>query len=219
MSLLSKSAFTVASLGLAMLGACAGPADYSRYLLHRPRSLLVLPPLNDSIDADASYVYLSTITRPLAEMGYYVFPVAVVDAYMKDNGLPTPYEMHAVSLKKLGSVFGSDAVLYVQIEDWGQKYQILTSNTVVKARARLVDVKSGETLWQGRAEAVEGSRSGGSDIVGMLVGAAVDQVVGSTTNRARSLAVKANRSMISIEGRGLLYGPYHPKFGNSPESN
>lgn len=40
-----------------------------------PRSILVLPPMNSSVDVNAPYSYLSTISTPLAEKGYYVFPV------------------------------------------------------------------------------------------------------------------------------------------------
>lgn len=77
------------------VGGCAStpqPHDYGGYRSHMPRSVLVLPPTNDSIEVGASYVYLSTITRPLAEAGYYVFPVAVVDNFMKQTGLPTPHQ-------------------------------------------------------------------------------------------------------------------------------
>lgn len=60
--------------------------DFSSYRAHMPGSILVLPPLNESTDVNAPYVYLSTISEPLANRGYYVFPVAVIDAFMKDNG-------------------------------------------------------------------------------------------------------------------------------------
>jgi hypothetical protein len=113
-------------------GCASQPRDYASYRAHLPRSVLVLPPLNQSVEVDAPYRYLSTISRPLAEAGYYVFPVAVVDGVMKENGLPTPGEMHAVSLEKIREVFGADAVLYVTIEDYGQKYLIVLSGTVVK---------------------------------------------------------------------------------------
>ena len=69
------------------------------------------------------------MSRPLVEAGYYVFPVAVVDAFMKENGLPTAGEMHGVSLAKLREVLGADAVLYAVIENWGQKYRVISSDT------------------------------------------------------------------------------------------
>src|SRR5689334_21500588 len=105
---------------LMLATGCAAPArlDYSVYRAHVPKSVLVLPPLNQSVEVNAPYGYLATISRPLAECGYYVFPVAVIDAFLKENGLPTPGEMHAISLQKIHEVFGADAVLYVTIEEY-----------------------------------------------------------------------------------------------------
>ena len=100
-------------LSAVLAAACNSvePYDYTLFREHPPRSILVLPPLNNSLEVDASYSYLSTVTQPLAEQGYYVFPVAVVDALMRENGLPTPGEMHTVSLDRIADIFGADSVL------------------------------------------------------------------------------------------------------------
>lgn len=195
------------------LGGCASmPYDYRDYRNHMPRSVLVIPPLNNSIEVDASYVYLSTITRPLAEVGYYVFPVAVVDAFMKENGLPMPAEMNGVPLNKIGEIFGADALLYITIEKWGQKYYVISSNTVVKARARLVDVKTGGTLWEGTAQASEGSGNGGGGLIGMVIAAAVEQVLDTSAGRVQAVSAIANHRMILSTDNGLLLGPYNPEY-------
>ena len=132
--------------------ACTTPApfDYTLFHEHQPRTVLVLPPLDNSMEVDAAYTYLSTVTRPLAERGYYVFPVAVVDRMLRDNGLPGPGEMHQVPLQRLGEVFGADAVLYITLDNWGTSYHVIDSSTEVTADARLVDVASGTEIWRGR---------------------------------------------------------------------
>lgn len=113
----------------------------------------MLPPINQSTDVRGTYSYLSTVTRPLAEMGYYVFPVAEVDELMKENGLPTAGEMRSVSLDKIGEIIGADSVLYVTLKKYGSKYELISSVTTVAADAKLVDVKTGVTLWEGTAVA------------------------------------------------------------------
>lgn len=203
----------VAVMALALVaGGCAAvkPPDYAPYRAHMPRSIVVLPPLNETTDVNAPYVFLSTVTRPLAESGYYVLPVAVVDAFMKENGLPTPGEMQGVSLEKIHEVLGADAVLYVTIESWGQKYRVISSDTEVKARAKLVDVATGETLWTGNAFARQSSSAGQSDLIGMLVAALINQVVASITDPAHELARVANGGMVFDQQSGLLLGPRHP---------
>jgi hypothetical protein len=199
--------------GLALTSACAATrVDYAPYRSHMPRSILVLPPRNESTNVSAPYVYLSTVTRPLSECGYYVFPVAVIDAFMKDNGLPTPDEMHGVSLSKIKEVIGPDAVLYVTIEDWGQKYVVVSSTTVVKARARLVDVATGSEIWTGTEHIARGSGGGENGLIGILVSALVNQIVASMSDPTHDVSREATNVMVFDPATGLLFGPHHPKY-------
>jgi hypothetical protein len=189
------------------------PFDYSSFRNHRPRSILVLPPLNQTTDVNAPYTYLSTITRPLTECGYYVFPVAVVDAYMKENGLPSPEEMHGVALDKIRNIIGADAVLYVTIEEWGQKYIVVQSITTIKAKARLIDTASGEVIWQGTQAVSQGS-GGGGDPIAMLITAAVTQIINTMVDYTHDLSRVANYTMIYDANQGFLAGPYLPPQKN-----
>src|SRR5262249_8234807 len=53
-------------LAAVMMGGCAAPKpyDYTNFREKRPRSILVLPPLNKSSSVEATYGYLSTVTYP-----------------------------------------------------------------------------------------------------------------------------------------------------------
>lgn len=197
-------------IGLMTGCATTPPYDYSTFRQLRPRSILVLPPKNFTTDVDAPYTYLSTITRPLAECGYYVYPVAVIDAYMKENGLPSSEEMHAVSLKKIREIIGADAVLYVTIEEWGQKYIVVQSVTTIKTKVQLVDTVSGNLIWQGTQEVSRGS-GGGGDPIGMLIAAAMTQVMNSLVDYTHGLSRQANFGMIYNAYDGFLKGPYLSK--------
>lgn len=199
--------------GLLVLTGCATgkPPDYTNFNAHPPRSIVVLPPLNQSTDTRGTYGYLSTVTRPLAEMGYYVFPVAEVDGLMKENGLPTAGEMHQVPLNKIGEIIGADSVLYVTLKKYGSKYQVISSTTMVSADARLVDVKTGLLLWEGSATVQQGSGDSGGGLIGALITAAVTQMVNSATDPAHDVSSLANYQLLTPKGRGLLHGPYFPK--------
>ncbi len=200
------------TLPILLLLGCAQHADYTAFRQHRPRSILVPPPLNDSTDTAATYGYLSTVTLPLSEMGYYVFPVAVTDQFFKENGLPSAYEMHQAPLKKIREIFGADAVLYTRVKQYGTKYLIINSTTVVEVEASLVDVKTGETLWKNTALHQVGSGDGGGGPIGMLISAAVTQAISSSTDQAHKICPMANSQLLQTKNQGLLYGPYHPKF-------
>jgi hypothetical protein len=201
-----------AAAGL-LLSACATakPYDYTNYRAFPPRSILVLPPVNESTDIRGTYGYLSTVTRPLAELGYYVYPVVLVDQFLKENGMPTPGEMVMAPLGKIREVVGADAVLYVTLRQYGTRYQLLASTTAVVAVARLMDTRTGTLLWEATLAAQDGS-SGSGNLLGDLVGAALTQVIGHTTDRAHDVAVQAN-AQYGVKGRGLLHGPYSPRYG------
>ena len=198
-------------------GGCAPPSlpDYTNFRRHRPRSILVLPPLNESIAVEATYGYLSTVTFPLAEMGYYVFPVAVIDLFLKENGMPTAGEMHQVPLDKVRDIIGADAILYVTIEEYGTKYGLISSNTVVRVRAKLVDTRTGTLLWEGKTTAQKGSGSSGS-LLGDAIAAVIHQAAATATDEAYDVSRSANIMLLMNEERGLLYGPYHPKYDAKP---
>ncbi|MDZ7923341.1 MAG: DUF799 family lipoprotein [Marinagarivorans sp.] len=181
---------------LVAMVAGAAPA-YSAEPVILPRSILILPPTNRSVEVNAPYIFLSTITRPLAEKGYYVFPVAVIDRFMRENGLQISAEMHAIPLAKLREHIHPDAVLYVDILDWGQKYQILTSKAVVSANLKLVDAHTGNVIWENRAYASESpNNSGNNGLAGMLIQAVADQVIGSLSDKTYELSRVANNQAV-----------------------
>ncbi|MDF1762074.1 MAG: DUF799 family lipoprotein [Oleibacter sp.] len=190
--------------------ATRDPYNYDALIAAKPRSILVIPPNNDTVEVGAPYVYISTISRPLAEKGYYVFPVAVIDQFMKENGLPTPDEMNQVPLDKIREIIGADAVLYITINQWGQKYNVLSSKAMVDFSMKLVDARTGNLLWDARASAVNDPGSSGGGLLGALVSAAVNQVVGSLSDATPELARTANYVAIDDSHRGLLNGPYAP---------
>ncbi len=207
-------AAALAFYALAATGCQAEPFDYTLFHEHPPRSILVLPPMDDTMEVDASYAYLATVTHPIAERGYYVFPVAVVANMMRENGLPGPAEMHGVSLAKIDEIFGADAVLYLTLSDWGTSYSVLSSATRVTVEARLVDVSTGTEIWSGNATAVQGSNSGSGGLADMLASAIVNQIASSIHDPSEDVARQANGTLFDTKGQGLPPGPYHPDFGS-----
>jgi len=190
-------------------GCATTPYDYTEFENSKPRSIVVIPPNNSSLEVNAPYIYLSTLSRPLAEKGYYVFPVSVIDYFFKENGLPTPAEMNNIPLDKIGEHIGADAVLYINIEDWGQKFQVISSVARVQANLKLVDVKTGKLLWESIAQAKKSSDDGGGGLLGAVVNAVVTQVLASTiSDPTPGLARQANNVAINNQMRGMLDGPY-----------
>ena len=134
---------------VALLAGCAGPqrnVDYTAFRESKPASILVLPPLNTSVDVAASAAVLSQATLPLAESGYYVVPVAVMEETFRQNGLTTPDDIHAVPAARLREIFGADAALYMTVKEYGASYKVVSSDVTVSIDATLLDLRSGAKL-------------------------------------------------------------------------
>lgn len=204
--------------GFVLMTGCATktPFDYTAYKESRPRSILVLPPVNNTPEVQASYSVLSHATRPLAEAGYYVMPVTLVAEAFKENGMTQPTDMHAISVDKLRQIFGADAALYVTINKYGTVYQVVNSASVVSMQAKLVDLKTGKLLWTGSASASseEGQNQQQGGLVGLLITAIVKQVMAAALDQSHQVAgVATTRLMSAGMGNGLLYGPRSPNYG------
>lgn len=207
----------VVCLASLLLVACATPKtyDYTAFRQSNPRSIVVLPPLNNSPDMHATYSFLSTVTQPLAEAGYYVFPVALVDQTFQENGLLNPGEMHQAPLDKIREIFGADAVLYITVTQYGPTYLLFSSQVIVTAQAKLIDTHTGQLLWDGAATASdsEGNNNSGG-LAAMLITAVVKQIVSDVVGdgHSRKIATITSNRLLMPRSNGLPHGPRSPLY-------
>jgi hypothetical protein len=211
---LCKLTALVLAMGSVVMGGCATvpPKNYTAFKQHMPRSILILPPLNETTEVGGDYSYYSSTFVPVAERGFYVFPAVLVDDMFKENGLPSAPDMHAVPLDKLRAIFGADAVLYITLLQYGTKFIIISSQTTVAAKARLVDTATGTLLWQGTVAVTQGSGDSGGGLIGALITAVVTQIINTKTDEGYTVSKIANAQLFIVK-QGLLAGPRHPDFG------
>ena len=199
-----------------LLTGCAAPKsyDYAALKQSKPRSILVLPPLNNSPDIRATYSFLATVTTPLAESGYYVFPVALVDQTFKENGLPNAGEMHQAPIGKIAEIFGADAALYITVDQYGAQYQLLDSSVTVSANARLIDTRSGQLLWEGKASAssAENDMNNSGSVLAMLISGLIKQIANSIGDNGYPIARITSARLLTAKPGGLLHGPRSPRY-------
>ena len=213
------AAVTGGAMALLVLQGCAAPPkpyDYTAYKEARPASILVLPPINGTPEVQATPSVMAQVTQPLAESGYYVLPVSLVDETLKSNGMHTPDDAQQIPVAKLREIFGADAGLYVKVSRYGSVYKVLNSETAVTLEAKLVDLRNGQLLWEGSASAssAEQNNSSQGGLIGLLVKAVVDQIISASTDRSHPMAGLASQRLLAA-GRpnGLLFGPRSPNYG------
>ena len=198
-----------------LLSGCAKqtPYDYAAFHESKPKSILVLPPVNQSPDVKASHSVLASATLPLAEAGYYVLPVAVVEETFLQNGLTNANDIRAVSPKKLHQIFGADTVLYLDVTQYGTSYMVISSETRVTVAARLVDLRNGKQLWAGTATASsnEGNNNSGG-LLGMVISAAISQIADTISDKGFVVGAIPTPRLLSATGQNgaILYGPRSP---------
>lgn len=213
-----------AVVGAMLLGGCATkvpPYDYTAFNQAKPATLLVLPPLNESPDVKATPSLWANATKPLAEAGYYVLPVTLVDETLRQNGVDTATDAHSIDTNKLRDYFGADAAVYIKVARYGSTYSVVMSETVVEADAKIIDLRSRALLWEGKARAssAEQQQSQGG-VAALLVAALVQQIVSTTTDAAHNYAgVASERLFAAPRYNGVLPGPrspLHGKAGSAP---
>jgi len=221
MSLHRPLILTAAAAALALLGGCVHmppPHDYTAFRQAKPATLLVMPPVSDALDLKASPGVWANATLPLAEAGYYVLPVTLVDATFRQNGVDNANDAQALPTQKLHEVFGADAAVYIKVSRYGTRYQVINSDTSVEVSARIVDLRTGALLWEGKAEASSSEQSQGQNgLAAMMIEALVRQVVGTATDLSFNYAAIADQRLLGAQGAdGVLPGPRSPKYGQAP---
>jgi hypothetical protein len=206
---------SLAGLVALMAGCASAPAhyDYSQFRAEGPRSILVVPVTNKSVDVNAPDYFLATIATPLAERGYYVFPINMVRSVLADDGLSDANLVHAGDPRRLGELFGTDAILYISIERWDAKYVVLSTKVTVELNYSLKSTHTGQELWKNHQVVVYQPQQSSAGGIAGLVANAIAAAVTKAAPNYMPLARQANGGAINLKGTGLPAGPYDGMFG------
>ena len=200
------TAFACLSL-LAGLGGCVTPPppyDFTDFNRAPPRSILIIPVANRSLDVDASNYVLSTLTVPLAELGYYVFPVNTVKIVLEQEGLYEPEQVRKLEPARLASMFGADAVLFITINRWDAQYVVI-STTVTVEMDYLMTGRDGGVIWKTtKRMQYSPQQQQNQGLIGMLVNAAMARAAPNYMPMAR----QANTLVFVVDTTRLPPGPY-----------
>ena len=119
-----------------MLSACGISPDLTRGNLYpgmyeeKPVTLLVMPPINNSANVEAKELLYTSISRPLAEAGYYVIPPTLAMAVLRQESGYDAEMFIDHSLRQFHDFFGADAVVFSVIDSWAK--QGLGINTKIR---------------------------------------------------------------------------------------
>ena len=208
---------TVAAFGVLLSGCGAATTQtltkggaFPKMYEEQPRSLLILPPMNESTDAEAKDYYMTTAETPYAMMGYYTFPLEMVSEIMKQEGVYDTELLYSLPVDKFAEYFGADAVLFTTIRKWDLSYMVVASNLTVSIEAKIVSTKTSEVLWAHTGTVVVdlgGGNNSGGGLAGLII-SAVATAVNSAAADYVTYAHQANQRLIYT----LPAGPYSEAY-------
>lgn len=197
-------------LAVVLTGCVSAPIkkDLSAFNAAAPRSILVVPAVNKSLDVDAPNYLLSTLTVPLAEKGFYVFPVNTAKFILEQEGFYEGEQVHKQPPEALAKLFGADAVLFVTINRWDAQYAILAATVTVEFDYRMVS-KDGSEIWQAnqRMQYSPQNNNSGSPLA-MLISAAINAALTRAAPNYLPLTQQANQMVFVLGPNAIPNGPY-----------
>ena len=198
-------------LAVVTLGGCAVKPvevkDMSAFRAAAPRSILVVPAVNKSLDVDAPNYMLSALSLPLAEKGYYVFPVHTAQVVLRQEGFYEGEQIRQQPTQALAALFGADSVLYVTINRWDAQYAVLAATVTVEFDYRLV-YKDGTEIWSAQQKLQYTPQSSGGSPLANLVSAVIAAAITRAAPNYMPLTRQANNQVLMLGPNALPDGPY-----------
>lgn len=194
---------------------CAAPPkkDFSAFAAAAPRSILVVPTINKSLDVDAPNYVLAALPVPVAEKGYYVFPVNTTKYVLEQEGYYEGERIHQQPAPVLAKLFGADAVLYVAINRWDAQFALFTTVVTVDFDYRMV-AKDGTEIWkENKKLQYQPQNNSGGHPVAMLVGAIISAAITRAAPNYMPLTRQANQEVFFLSPNAIPNGPYRAVAG------
>lgn len=187
------------------------------------RTVAVLPLVNNSVDVDGPGYVRELFEAELSQFYYVVKPAKEVDQILKDQmGVTLGSQLDMATPKLLGDTLGVDGVFYGSLDDFSEKITGVYNVRRVRIRSKLVNCKTGETVWKNGVGVKQGTQSGGSQILSSI------PYVGLAFSAAGSIASAVSKASDSDDAKDLtpLFGetvdaPWHalPEASGGVEAN
>lgn len=186
-----------------MMSSVTRESQYAKMYEEKPITLLVMPPINNSTNVEAKDLLYTSISRPLAEAGYYVIsPLLAIDilkaesAYDAENFFDAP-------LTAFYNYFGADAVVFSVIDSWTKKGLGIQT----KIRYVIKSTQTNEILFDRSCDLyLDLSINSGS---GGALGAIIDLAASAINTAATDHIVAARKANYFIV-RDIPRGKYSP---------
>jgi hypothetical protein len=182
---------------------------YPGMYAQKPTTILVMPPINRSTNVEAKEFFYSTLSVPLDNAGYYVYPPFMTLDILKNESAYDSENFLESNLTKFHQLLGADVVLFTVIKSWN-KSVILGANVTVEIEYIIKSATTNEVLYhrQGKVIVDESVQSSGGGLGGLIADIAVSALKTALTDYTQ-VARAVNKTTLA----DLPLGKYDPKSG------
>lgn len=182
--------------------------DYEKFYAQAPFTVVIPPVGNQTTDAEAPRFFLSTMTKPLIDRGYYVIPVEITAEILAADGITDGGQLEGADPSNFHQHFGADAVMFVTLTKWDTVYAVFASSVHVAMEYKLVSTRTGDTLWETSYEKVVQSSAGSGAGFAALISAAINAAATAAGTDYVPMAMEVNNAACQT----LPTGPYGSGF-------
>jgi len=139
----------VLAVSALLWGCVGGPGQYLKNDFQPPKLIAVLPLNNHTVDLDGPVAVQYWMDQRLQEKkGYTTLSLPEVEDRLRSIGITDGGQLPSVTAQKLGEALKVDAVVYGELLEFAYQTTGFLNVRKVRARFRMVDTRSGETLWE-----------------------------------------------------------------------
>lgn len=188
-----------------MFNSVTRESQYAKMYEEKPITLLVMPPINNSANVEAKDLLYTSISRPLAEAGYYVIsPLLAMDVLKAESAYDSEMFFDA-PLTAFQNFFGADAVVFSVIDSWTKKGLDIQT----KIRYVIKSAYTNEILFDRSCDLyLDLSVNSGT---GGALGALIDLAASAINTAATDHIIAARKANYFIV-RDIPRGKYSPQY-------
>lgn len=159
---------------LLLIGSCATiPKNFGPGKI-MPNTILVVPPMNNTVDMSAPDVVWPMVHNIIIRKGYNAPPIEEVKNTLKEHDIHYAGEINIFTPQELGKMFNANAILYTTITDWSTTWLLVYASQTVGLQFVLKSAEDGSILWENHyTETERGVATNPKQMAELAVGAAI----------------------------------------------
>jgi hypothetical protein len=169
---------------------------YRQMYRENPKSILIMMPVNKTVNVEAKEFFYTTLATALSDQGYYVMPPFMSQEILRREGANDSEVFLEAPLKTFGEVFGVDAVLFTIIHTW--KKDAITDNVNTEVEYILKSTRTNEILFHRKGDLIYDTTvqpSSGGGLAGLVVSAIASKILTAATSHVK-VARMCNRATL-----------------------